>query len=102
VTATLLGGIGLLARQDPTLGELHDAAVVVDGDATAWVGAGSSAPAAGRRVSLDGRAMIPGSVDSHAHLPRARRTPSCEAGQLGAPWSAAAGSRHWTPLNLHR
>lgn len=89
MTATLLDGIGLLATQDATLGEIHDAAVVVEGDAIAWVGAGSSAPAADRRVALDGRAMIPGFVDSHAHLVFAGdRAAEFEARMRGMPYAA--------------
>ena len=89
MTATLLDGIGLLATQDPSLGEMHDAAVVVEGDAIAWVGAASSAPAADRRVSLDGRAMIPGFVDSHAHLVFAGdRSAEFAARMRGMPYAA--------------
>jgi imidazolonepropionase len=89
VTATLLDGIGLLATQDATLGEIHDGAVVVEGDAIAWVGSASSAPAADGRVSLDGRAMIPGFVDSHAHLVFAGdRAAEFEARMRGMPYAA--------------
>ena len=65
---TLLTNIGLLATQDPGIGELTDAAVVLDGDRIGWVGPASSAPAADDAVDAGGRAVIPGFVDSHAHL----------------------------------
>jgi len=65
---TVLTNIGLLATQDDEVGELIDAAVVIDGDQISWVGPSSSAPAADNAVDLDGRAVIPGFVDSHAHL----------------------------------
>jgi imidazolonepropionase len=65
---TLLTNIGLLATQDPGIGELADAAVVLDGDRIGWVGPASSAPAADDAVDAGGRAVIPGFVDSHAHL----------------------------------
>jgi imidazolonepropionase len=68
VTTTLLTNIGLLATQDASLGEVRDAAVVIDDDRIAWVGSAASAPDADKRVDLDGRAVIPGFVDSHAHL----------------------------------
>ncbi len=63
----LITGIGLLSTQGPD-GDLRDAALVVDGDRVAWVGSASSAPAADERVDVGGRAVIPGFVDSHAHL----------------------------------
>ncbi|MDI6101855.1 imidazolonepropionase [Actinoplanes sp. NEAU-A12] len=50
------------------LGIVQDAAVVVDGDRIAWVGAASDAPAADARIDADGAAVLPGFVDSHAHL----------------------------------
>jgi imidazolonepropionase len=66
--STLLNNIGLLATQDAELGEVVDAAVVVEGDRIAWVGPARAAPDADSRVDLGGRAVIPGFVDSHAHL----------------------------------
>jgi imidazolonepropionase len=89
VSATLLDGIGLLATQDAALGEIRDAAVVVEGDMIVWVGAGSSPPPADRRVGLSGRAMIPGFVDSHAHLVFAGdRAAEFEARMRGMPYAA--------------
>jgi imidazolonepropionase len=46
----------------------HGAAVVVDGDRIAWIGTAGSAPPADQRIDADGAAVIPGFVDSHAHL----------------------------------
>jgi imidazolonepropionase len=68
MTTTLLTNIGLLATHNDELEELPRAAVVLDGEQIAWVGSAASAPDADERVDLDGRAMIPGFVDSHAHL----------------------------------
>ena len=68
MTATLLADIGLLATQDAELGEIRDAAIVIEGDSISWVGPASSAPACDNLVGLGGRAVIPGFVDSHAHL----------------------------------
>ena len=65
---TLLTGISELTTQDPELGTLPDAALVVDADRIAWVGPAARAPAADRRVDLGGRAVVPGFVDSHSHL----------------------------------
>jgi imidazolonepropionase len=68
VTATLLVDIGLLATQDTELGEIRDAAIILDGDSIAWVGPVASAPDADERVGLGGKTVVPGFVDSHAHL----------------------------------
>ncbi|MFD9130131.1 imidazolonepropionase [Kitasatospora sp. NPDC059571] len=69
----LITGIGSLVTNDPGLGAgplglLPDAAVVVDGERIAWVGPASAAPAADERHDAGGRALLPGFVDSHAHL----------------------------------
>ncbi len=74
MTTTLLTNIGELVTNDPAagdgsaLGVMRDAAVVVDGARVAWVGRASRAPAADERVDLEGRAVVPGFVDSHTHL----------------------------------
>jgi imidazolonepropionase len=63
----VITGIGELFTNGPD-DILLDAAVVVDGDRIVWVGPASSAPAADERLDAEGRAGIPGFVDSHAHL----------------------------------
>ncbi|WP_433499931.1 imidazolonepropionase [Sphaerimonospora sp. CA-214678] len=74
MTATLLTGVAELVTNDPSVGDgsplglLRDAALVVEGGRVAWVGQASRAPDADRRRDLGGRAVIPGFVDSHAHL----------------------------------
>jgi imidazolonepropionase len=65
---TLITNIGSLLTNDPELGTLTNAAIVLDGDRVAWVGSDLSAPAADERVDAEGRAVIPGFVDSHSHL----------------------------------
>jgi imidazolonepropionase len=67
MTSTLITGIGLLSTQTEQ-GSLRDAAVVVDDGRIAWIGSTGSAPSADTCIDVDGRAMIPGFVDSHAHL----------------------------------
>ncbi|CAH0265555.1 Imidazolonepropionase [Microbacterium oxydans] len=42
--------------------------MLIDGDRIAWVGAATDAPAADEVVDAEGRAVIPGFVDSHSHL----------------------------------
>ncbi|GAA2521612.1 imidazolonepropionase [Winogradskya humida] len=64
----LLTNIGELVTQDDAVGIVHDAAVVVDGERIVWVGPAAAAPAADERIDAAGRAVIPGFVDSHAHL----------------------------------
>ena len=67
--STLLTGIGELTTHDPAHGGvLHDAAVLVEGGHVAWTGPAAHAPAADTAVDVGGRAVIPGFVDSHAHL----------------------------------
>ena len=72
MSSLLMTGIGELATNDPErdgpLGLVHDAAVVVEGELIAWVGAASDAPAADAAYDAGGRAVIPGFVDSHSHL----------------------------------
>jgi imidazolonepropionase len=74
---TLVTGIGLLVTNDPAwesagqstaeLGEVRDAAIVIDGPRIAWVGRRLHAPDADERVDLEGACVIPGFVDSHSH-----------------------------------
>ncbi|KQV18317.1 MULTISPECIES: imidazolonepropionase [unclassified Kitasatospora] len=64
--STLITNLGSLVTNTGT--PLTDAAVVIDGDRIAWVGAAAAAPPADDRFDAEGRAMIPGFVDSHAHL----------------------------------
>jgi imidazolonepropionase len=64
----VVDNIAELLTNDPELGLMADAAIVVDQGRIAWVGPAAQAPAADRRVDAAGRAVIPGFVDSHAHL----------------------------------
>lgn len=66
--STLVTGIAELTTNDDAVGRLADAAVVLDGDVVAWVGTAAEAPAADARVDVEGRAVLPGWVDSHTHL----------------------------------
>lgn len=72
MSSTVVTGIGELVTCDGTspdgLGLRQAAAVVVEDGVVAWVGASSDAPAADRAVDVGGRAVLPGFVDSHAHL----------------------------------
>ncbi|WP_427887686.1 imidazolonepropionase [Kribbella sp. GL6] len=93
MTSLLLTGINSLVTNDPThgglLGELHDAALVIDGSTVAWVGQRRHAPAADAATDLGGRAVIPGFVDSHSHLVFAGdRAEEFAARMTGTPYSA--------------
>src|SRR6185503_13159725 len=64
----LVTGIGELSTLDPAVGTLRDAALVVADGRIAWVGPAREAPAADRRIDVEGAAVVPGFVDTHAHL----------------------------------
>ena len=91
---TALLNIGSLVTNDPTLGDgrlglIPDAAVVIEDGRIAWVGRSSDAPAASAAIDLEGRALLPGFVDSHAHLLFAGdRAAEFAARMSGQPYSA--------------
>lgn len=73
MSSALFTNIASLVTNDPELGEgplgvVNDAALVVNDGVVAWVGSRADAPTADERIDLDGRAAMPGFVDSHAHL----------------------------------
>ena len=68
MTSLLVTSIAELTTWEPERPVRHDAAVVFDNGAVAWVGDAAEAPAADERVDADGRAAVPGFVDSHSHL----------------------------------
>ncbi len=87
--STLVTGVGELTTNDPGLGRLRDAALVLDGDRVAWVGPAAGAPDADERVDVGGRAVLPGWVDSHTHLVFAGdRTEEFESRMAGRPYAA--------------
>jgi len=80
--------IGELTTHGP-LGTVLDAALVVVDGRVAWVGPTSQAPAADRRIDARGLAVIPGFVDSHAHLVFAGdRSAEFAARMAGQPYTA--------------
>jgi imidazolonepropionase len=91
--STVITNIGELVTNDPRaddlLGIVTDAAVVLEGDRVAWTGPAADAPAADVHVDAGGRAVIPGFVDSHAHLVFAGdRAPEFAARMAGTPYAA--------------
>ncbi|MFD6112884.1 imidazolonepropionase [Streptomyces yangpuensis] len=95
MTTTAITNIGSLVTNDPAVGDgsplglIENAAVVIDGDRIAWVGPAAQAPAADERFDAQGRALIPGFVDSHSHLVFAGdRTQEFNARMSGRAYSA--------------
>ena len=65
--------IGSLVTNDKSLelgllGELQNAAIVVEDGNIAWVGNSFSVPDTDEQIDVEGRTVLPGFVDSHAHL----------------------------------
>jgi len=88
-TSTLISNIGELMTQDAEHRVLKDAAVVIEGERIAWIGPASEAPSADGHVDAEGRAVLPGWVDSHSHLIFAGdRTAEFEARMAGQSYSA--------------
>jgi imidazolonepropionase len=86
--------IGSLITNDQNLGsgilgELENAALVIENGQVAWVGNSDSAPAADQVVDAQGMGVIPGFVDSHAHMVFAGdRSKEFEARMNGEKYSA--------------
>ena len=73
MSATLVRGIGELVTNDPTVGDgvlgvVRGAALVIDDGRVAWIGPAEDAPATDRMIDAEDGAVLPGFVDSHAHL----------------------------------
>jgi imidazolonepropionase len=95
--STLITNIGELVTNtragdsaaSPSFASLSDAALVIDGSLIAWTGQAAKAPAADERVDAAGRVVLPGFVDSHAHLVFAgERGAEFAARMAGIPYSA--------------
>lgn len=88
----LIDGIGELFTAEPDHGGeggiLHDAALVAEGGVIAWIGPAAEAPEADERFDARGGAVIPGFVDSHAHL--------VFAGDRTAEFAARMGGEPYT------
>ncbi|GAA3384578.1 imidazolonepropionase [Cryptosporangium minutisporangium] len=86
--STVITGIGMLVTQDPDLGTLHDAALVLENGRVAWAGPSGAAPSADVAVDAAGRAVVPGFVDSHNHLVFAgNRSAEFAARMAGTPYA---------------
>jgi imidazolonepropionase len=86
--------IGSLVTNDQNLGsgilgELENASLVIEDGKVAWVGNFASAPAADQVIDAQGMGVIPGFVDSHAHMVFAGdRSKEFEARMNGETYSA--------------
>lgn len=69
------------------LGELRDAAIVVEDGNVAWVGSASAVPETDEQIDVQGRTVLPGFVDSHAHL--------MFAGDRASEFSARMAGQHY-------
>jgi imidazolonepropionase len=111
----VIDDIGLLVTNDPTLGEgplglVRGAAVVVQDGHVISVGPSQpGAIAADRRISAEGRCVIPGFVDSHSHLVFAGdRSDEFVARMAGRPYGAGGirtsvnATRRASDEELHR
>ena len=81
------GGLGFAALGGFVA--LSDAALVIEDDRIAWTGPASQAPPADEFIDAGGRAVLPGFVDSHAHLVFAgERSAEFAARMAGRPYQA--------------
>jgi imidazolonepropionase len=99
VSSIAFANIGSLVTNDETLGavkngagkigERTDAGLIIEHGRVVWVGDSADLPDADSRVDVDGQAVIPGFVDSHAHLMFAGdRAAEFSARMEGKPYSA--------------
>ncbi|MFC5930542.1 imidazolonepropionase [Cryobacterium melibiosiphilum] len=88
-TTQLITDIGELTTQADGEPRRADRAMLVQGGRIRWIGDATHAPAADTRVSVGGRAVLPGWVDSHTHLLFAGdRSAEFEARMAGQPYAA--------------
>ena len=74
---------------DGKIGEIKNAAMVIEDGLIKWVGSSSAVPETDTARDLEGLAIIPGFVDSHAHLVFAGdRSAEFEARMQGQSYSA--------------
>jgi imidazolonepropionase len=76
-------------RASGSFAALTSAALVIDEGRVAWTGPAAQAPPADEAVDCEGRAVVPGFVDSHAHLVFAgERSAEFAARMAGRPYQA--------------
>jgi imidazolonepropionase len=87
------GGDGGDAGGPGGFAAIEDAALVLEGERIAWTGPSARAPAADAVVDAAGRAVLPGFVDSHAHLVFAGDRSAEFAARMSGATYAAGGIR---------
>jgi imidazolonepropionase len=98
VRSVAITNIGRLVTNDQSigaglLGELRNAAMVVEGGRVVWAGSNGDAPSADANIDAQGRAVLPGFVDSHAHLMFAGDRADEFAARMAGEKYAAGGIR---------
>jgi imidazolonepropionase len=94
VSSVAIANIGSLVTNDETLGagkigERTNAGLVIEHGRVVWVGDSADLPSADSRLNVGGQAIIPGFVDSHAHMMFAGdRAAEFSARMEGKPYSA--------------
>lgn len=73
MSSVAITDIGSLVTNDPNLGDGElglrgNAALVFENGQISWIGDAANLPSVDSKISVAGRAVIPGFVDSHAHL----------------------------------
>ena len=101
--STLLANVGELVTHEPEDGgppsgpggfaSVADAALVIEDGRVAWTGPARRAPAADQMIDCAGRAVLPGFVDSHAHLVFAGERSAEFAARMAGVRYAAGGIR---------
>jgi imidazolonepropionase len=101
--STLITNIGELVTNAPDPGARHgrpgpfaaieDAALVIEAGRVAWCGPAARAPAADEMTDCGGRCVLPGFVDSHAHLVFAGERGAEFAARMAGAAYAAGGIR---------
>jgi imidazolonepropionase len=106
--------IGSLVTNDQSfgsgiLGEIQNAALVIENDKISWVGNAKDVPVTDQQIDAEGKAVIPGFVDSHAHLLFAgERSKEFQARMKGEKYSAGgikstvAATREASDLELEK
>jgi imidazolonepropionase len=83
------GGAGGAEAGPGAFAAITGAALILEAGRVAWAGPAGQAPAADQRIDCGGRAVLPGFVDSHAHLVFAgERSAEFAARMAGTPYQA--------------